>query len=59
VLNPTDVAVDAVVRLGVPFSSARACRLDETETDDVVDVSAGALRFPIGAHALRTVKIVP
>jgi mannosylglycerate hydrolase len=59
VLNPTDADVGAVVRLGVPFSSARACRLDETETDDVVDASAGAVRFPVGAHALRTVRIVP
>ncbi len=57
VLNPTDVAVGAVVRLGLPFSSAHACRLDEGAADGEVEVSAGAVRFPVGAHALRNVKL--
>jgi alpha-mannosidase/mannosylglycerate hydrolase len=59
VLNPTDVAVDAVVRFGVPIRSAYACRLDEDPGDDAVDAVAGEVRFPIGAHALRTVKVLP
>jgi hypothetical protein len=58
VLNPTDAAVDGALRLGVPFRSAHACRLDEEAADGTVGTSPGEVRFSIGAHALRTLKIV-
>jgi alpha-mannosidase len=59
VLNPTGTATRAVMRIGVPFGSAHACRLDETPGDDAVEVGAGGeVRFSIGAHALRTITII-
>jgi hypothetical protein len=57
-LNPTGASIDAIVRCTVPVASARMCRLDETEIDGAVEVSSGTVMFPIGAHALRTVRII-
>ncbi|HZQ83321.1 MAG TPA: glycosyl hydrolase-related protein [Acidimicrobiales bacterium] len=59
VLNPTGASIDAVVRCGVPIASAQPCRLDESAADGAVELTDGTVRFPIGAHALRTVKLIP
>lgn len=59
VLNPTDDDHEAALALGFPVRDVVACRLDETaERGDVVR-DANLVRFPVPAHALRTVRIVP
>jgi len=57
VMNPTGEPVEAVLRWGVPFASARGCRLDETDNDDVVRLEDGVVRFSLGAHELRTIRM--
>lgn len=61
VLNPTGEAHEAVVRIGFPFASATSVRLDETPDGLALHVDNDArprrLRFPVGAHALRTVRV--
>jgi alpha-mannosidase len=57
VLNPTDVACEAELRLGFPFARAEAVRLDETPSEGPVTRRAETLRFPVPAHALRSVRI--
>jgi alpha-mannosidase len=58
-LNPTDDALDAVVRLGFPVASARAVRIDEAPDDWPVHFSDRSLRVGVPAHALRTVMLEP
>jgi alpha-mannosidase/mannosylglycerate hydrolase len=53
-LNPTDEAVTARVRLGLPTSGARAVRLDEGAADQPLEVSGDELRIALPAHALRS-----
>jgi alpha-mannosidase len=58
VLNPTDRAVDARLRVAVPFDRAAAVRLDETELPDAIERRGEVLEFPVPAHALRSVWLV-
>jgi len=57
VLNPTDAALEAHLRVAWTPTSATAVRLDETPTDDQVRVSDGAVSFDVPPHALRTVLL--
>jgi hypothetical protein len=57
VLNPTDAACEAALRLGFPFASAEPVRLDETPAGGDVAREADTLRFAVPAHALRSVRI--
>jgi mannosylglycerate hydrolase len=57
VLNPTDAAHEAALRLGFPFASAEAVRLDETPTGDGLARHGDTLRFTVPPHALRSVCI--
>jgi alpha-mannosidase len=56
-LNPTDDELSAEVELGFPVSQAVSVRLDETEEERAVGLSAGLLTLPVGAHALRSVLL--
>jgi mannosylglycerate hydrolase len=57
VLNPTDQAREAALRLGFPFASAEAVRLDETPSGAPVARDGDTLRFAVPPHALRSVRI--
>ncbi len=57
VLNPTDAACEAVLRLGFPFAAAEAVRLDEAPAADPVTRGGDTLRFAVPPHALRSVRI--
>jgi mannosylglycerate hydrolase len=57
VLNPTDDAIDAHVRLGLDVAAARFVRLDETPTGDNAQLAGRELRFDVPSHALRTVLL--
>jgi len=57
VLNPTDAALEAHLRVAWTPTSATAVRLDETPTNDQVRVSDGAVSFDVPPHALRTVLL--
>ncbi len=52
-LNPTDVAVVARVRVGVPVVRAVPLRLDETATGPPVSLDA----LEVAAHGLCTVRL--
>jgi hypothetical protein len=56
-LNPTDHAATARVRLALPVQSAEAVRLDETPLGETVRVDAGVLQLPLPPHALRSVLL--
>jgi len=56
VLNPTDDAIEAVVKLGIEVSGASFVRLDETPTGEAPARRDGELRFEVPAHALRSVR---
>ena len=58
VLNPTDAACEAVLRLGFSFTTAEPVRLDEAHAADPVTRSGDTLRFAVPPHALRSVRIV-
>jgi mannosylglycerate hydrolase len=58
-LNPTDDALDAVVRLGFPVASARSVRVDEQPEDWPVRFSDGSLQVGVPPHTLRTVMLEP
>ena len=57
VLNPSDKARDATLRIAGPFVGAHAVRLDESPCDEPVDREADTLRFPVPPHALRSVRL--
>ncbi|MGZ4802681.1 MAG: glycoside hydrolase family 38 N-terminal domain-containing protein [Acidimicrobiia bacterium] len=57
VLNPTDVAVPAAIRLGIPVSEVTSVRLDETPDGDVVELVDDVVRIDVGPHALRTLRL--
>jgi hypothetical protein len=59
VLNPTPRDVVALVRLGFPFSVARAVALDETPLTDEVTTDHDSVRIGVPAHALRSVLLIP
>jgi mannosylglycerate hydrolase len=56
VLNPTAESLIAEVVFGLPLSSARFVRLDESPADGAPARDGSTLRFPVGAHALCTVR---
>jgi alpha-mannosidase len=57
VLNPTDVEIEAHVRLGFRVVRAGSVRLDETPTEEHVGLDGGALRFAVPPRALRSVEL--
>jgi hypothetical protein len=57
VLNPTDAAHEATLRLGFPFARVEAVRLDEAPTGDAVTRAGETLRFTVPPHALRSVRV--
>ena len=57
VLNPTDAPLEALLRLGFPFASAEAVRLDEAATADPLTRNGDTLRFAVPPRALRSVRI--
>jgi alpha-mannosidase len=57
VLNPTSEPHTATLRLGFPFASAEAVRLDETPAGDASTRAGDTLRFSVPPHALRSVRI--
>ena len=59
VMNATDASEDAVLRLGFAFDEAIAIRLDETPTGEPIARDETTVRFPVPAHALRSVRVRP
>jgi alpha-mannosidase len=57
VLNPTDDAHTAVMTVGLVVRDAASLRLDETVDDGQVEVVDGRVRFAVGPHALRTIRL--
>jgi mannosylglycerate hydrolase len=57
VLNPTDAAVDARIRVGLPFSRVDAVRLDEAPADGAVAVDDNQISLTIPPHGLRSVRV--
>jgi hypothetical protein len=57
VLNPTDRALDAQVRLGLPVADAEAVQLDETPCPGEVSLRDDLLRFHVPPRALRSVRL--
>jgi alpha-mannosidase len=58
VLNPTDAAHTASLRLGAPFTHAGPACLDETPAGFAVRRDGGTLRFEVPPHALRSVRVL-
>jgi len=56
-LNPTDDAHVARLRVGFPFARAVPVALDETAAGDALAVSAGAIEVEVPPHALRSVLL--
>jgi mannosylglycerate hydrolase len=57
-LNPTDVEVDATVRLGLAIQAV-SVRLDETPDDRPFERRGPRLSINVGPHALRTLRLRP
>ena len=57
--NPTDARHEAILTVGFGVRDARAVRLDETPSGETVVQDGHVVRFPVPAHAVRTVHIVP
>ncbi len=57
VLNPTDRALEAVVRLGLPVAGAEAVQLDETPCPGDVSLRGDVLGFAVPPRALRSVLL--
>jgi mannosylglycerate hydrolase len=57
VLNPTDVEIEAQVRLGFHVARARSVRLDETPAQEQVRLDGHVLRFVVPPRALRSVEL--
>jgi alpha-mannosidase len=57
VLNSTDRALDAVVRLGLPVSGPEAVQLDETPCPGELSLRDDRLRFAVPPRALRSVRL--
>jgi mannosylglycerate hydrolase len=59
VLNPSDTAATAVVRVGAfAVDAVSAVRLDESAGDGLVTLDAGTITVDVPPHALRTIAIV-
>ena len=59
VMNATDASEEAVLHLGFAFDEAIAIRLDETPTGEPIARDETTVRFPVPAHALRSVRLRP
>jgi mannosylglycerate hydrolase len=59
VMNATDAPEEAVLRLGFGFDDAIAVRLDETPSGEPIARDETNVRFPVPAHALRSVRLRP
>jgi hypothetical protein len=57
VLNPSDEAMEARLRLGFPFTDAESVRLDEKPVDEPLFRDGETLRFRVPPHALRGVHV--
>ncbi|MGH2758943.1 MAG: glycosyl hydrolase-related protein, partial [Actinomycetota bacterium] len=57
VLNPTDDAIEARLRLGIPFTGAEHVRLDESASGESPTHSGDELSFPVPAHGLRSIHV--
>ncbi len=57
VLNPTDEACKATLRLCFPFARAEGVRLDETPSGEPLTREGDSVRFVVPPHALRGVRI--
>jgi len=57
VLNPTDAAQEATLRLRFPFARAEAVRLDEAPSSEPLTRNGDTLSFPVPPHALRSVRL--
>ncbi|MCP4005119.1 MAG: hypothetical protein GY725_13070 [bacterium] len=55
--NPTATEQEARVTLGFPFERAEPLRLDEERGEHSLNREGQTLRFPVPAHALRTLAI--
>ena len=55
VLNPTSAPLDAELRLGVPFATVAAIRLDEEPDRFAVERVGQCVTFNVPRHALRSV----
>ncbi len=58
VLNPSADRLDAEVRFGLPVARATFVHLDESPAGGEPAREGGALRFPVGPHALRSLRVV-
>jgi mannosylglycerate hydrolase len=56
-LNPTDAAVRARVRVGVPVASAAPARLDETGEGEARPLADGEVAVDVAPHALATLRL--
>jgi len=56
-LNPTDEAIEARVRLGVPVTVAALARLDEAPLGGAARIAGGVLQVVVPAHALWSVLL--
>ena len=57
VLNPTDSAATATLRVNLPFKTATSVRLDEESERHRVDVDGSVVRFDVPPHALRSIRL--
>jgi len=57
VLNPTAREQRAELALGLPVARASFVRLDESPAGGAPAVDGSTLRFPVGPHALRTLRV--
>jgi mannosylglycerate hydrolase len=58
-LNPTDDAIEASIRVGLPLSDVTSVRLDESGDGKPVAHRGGMVKLTIGPHALRSVRMTP
>jgi hypothetical protein len=58
VLNPTTDPIDGEVTIGLPIAQASFVRLDESPQGGAPAREGSTLRFPVGPHALRSLRVV-
>jgi hypothetical protein len=57
VLNPTDAAATARLRVGLLIGTAYAVRLDEQRVEQPVEIAGDVVQFDVPARALRSVLL--
>lgn len=57
VLNPSDEPVAAVLDTSLEVAEAQSVRLDESPDDGTVERRDGRVRFAVGPHALRSLRL--